>query len=128
MIVCAALSAFTIRDLPETRLFFDLGRIGGVFSFDEYFTITLLTAPFFLLIYAFEGLYDIRTTRKFWQEAYKVFSATSLALVVLIIAVFLKREWFSSRFIILLAWTLSIFFVVVGRFLIHSVQQWLLTH
>lgn len=128
MIVAAAISAFMIRDLPETRMFFDLGRIGGVFSFDEYFTIALLVAPFFLLIYAFEGLYDIRTTRKFWQEAYKVFSATSLALVVLIIAVFLKREWFSSRFIILLAWTLAILFVVVGRFVIHSVQQWLLIY
>ncbi len=128
MVVFAALSAFVIRDLPQTRMFFDLGRIGRVFSFDEYFTISFLIAPFFLVLYAFEGLYAIRTTRKFWQEAYKVFSATSLALVVLIIAVFLKREWFSSRFIILLAWTLSIAFVVVGRFLIHSVQQWLLIH
>jgi exopolysaccharide biosynthesis polyprenyl glycosylphosphotransferase len=126
MIVLAALAAFTIRDLPETRAFFELGRIGRVFSFDEYFMIALSVAPFFLLIYAFEGLYDIRATRRFWQEAHKVFSATTIALVVLIIAIFLKREWFSSRFIILLAWSLSVVFVVLGRYLIHSIQRWLL--
>lgn len=128
MIVLAALVAFTIRDLPLTRTFFELGRIERVFSFDEYLNIALWVAPFFLLLYAFEGLYDIRATRKFWQEAYKVFTATTLALVVLIIAVFLKREWFSSRFIILLAWMLSTTFVVIGRFFIHSIQRWLLVH
>ncbi len=126
MIVLSALTAFTIRDLPEVRAFFELGRIGKVFSFDEYFVIALSVAPFFLLIYAFEGLYDIRATRRFWQEAHKVFSATTIALVVLIIAVFLKREWFSSRFIILLTWSLSVVFVIAGRLLIHSIQRWLL--
>lgn len=128
MVVLAALAAFMIRDLPETRNFFELGRIGRVFSFDEYLVIALWVAPFFLLIYAFEGLYDIRATRKFWREAYKVLAATTLSLVVLIIAVFLKREWFSSRFIILLAWALSVLFVVFGRYLVHSIQQWLLVH
>lgn len=126
MIVLAAITAFTIRDLPETRMFFELGRIGRTFSFEEYFLLALFVAPFFLLIYAFEGLYDIRATRRFWQEAYKVFSATTIALIVLIIAVFLKREWFSSRFIILLAWSLSVVFVIAGRLLIHSIQRWLL--
>ncbi len=126
MIVLAAVAAFTIRDLPMTRDLLDLARIEKVFSFHEYFTIALVVAPFFLFIYAFEGLYDIRATRKFWQEAYKVFASTSLALVVLIIAVFLKREWFSSRFIILLAWALATMFVVIGRFVVHSVQRWLL--
>lgn len=126
MIVLAAIAAFMIRDLPETRVLFELGRIGRVFSFDEYIRIALWVAPFFLLIYAFEGLYAIRTTRRFWQEAYQVLVATTLALVVLIIAVFLKREWFSSRFIILLAWALSVLFVVFGRFLIYSIQRWLL--
>lgn len=126
MIVLAAVFAFLIRDLPETRALFELGRIGKVFSFDQYLKIALLVAPFFLVIYAFEGLYDIRSTRRFWQEARKVLSATTLSLVVLIIAIFLRREWFSSRFIILLAWGLSVILVIFGRSLIHALQRFLL--
>jgi hypothetical protein len=86
----------------------------------------LLVAPFFLLIYAIEGLYQMRVTRRFWQEAFAVFKATSLVLIMMIVAIFLKREWFSSRFIILAGWMLSVFYVVFARYLLRSVQQWFL--
>ncbi len=128
MILLAAFTAFVVRDLRFTRELLELKRIGGLFSVQEYMVIALWMTPFFLLIYALEGLYDIRATRKFRQEAYKVFAATSLALIILIIAIFLKREWFSSRFIILLAWIQAIFFVIAGRYLVHSIQRWLLVH
>ncbi len=128
MIVCAAFVSFTVRDLPETREFFELGRIAKAFSLSEYMTASFWIAPLFLLIYAFEGLYDIRSTRRLGREMYTVFRATTLALVVLIIAIFLKREWFSSRFIILLAWALSVALVILGRLLLYSIERWLLVH
>ncbi|OGI28554.1 MAG: hypothetical protein A2288_03400 [Candidatus Moranbacteria bacterium RIFOXYA12_FULL_44_15] len=123
MIILAAISAFAIRNVPEILA---LKPKLYNFPFDIYLKISLMVAPLFLLIYALEGLYDIRSTRKFWKETLKIFTATSIGLVIIIVAIFLKREWFSSRFIILAAWGLATFYVVIARYLIHLVQKWLL--
>jgi exopolysaccharide biosynthesis polyprenyl glycosylphosphotransferase len=123
MIVLAAVSAYAIRNVPEIIA---LKPKLYNFSFDSYIKIVLIVAPFFLLIYALEGLYDIRSTRKFWKEVLRVFLATSIGLVFIIVAIFLKREWFSSRFVILAAWGLITFYVVFARYLIQLIQKWLL--
>ena len=123
MIVLAAISAFAIRNVPEILA---LKPKLYTFSFESYIKIILLVVPFFILIYAIEGLYDIRSTRKFWKETLKVFSATSIGLVIVIVTIFLKREWFSSRFVILAAWGLGVLYVVLARYLIQLFQKWLL--
>ena len=123
MIVLAAVSAFAIRNVPQILT---LKPKLYDFPFESYLKIVLMVAPFFILIYALEGLYNIRVTRKFWRESFKVFSATSISIVVIIVAIFLKREWFSSRFIILAGWGLAVFYVVLFRFLLQKIQQWFL--
>ncbi|KKP71205.1 MAG: Exopolysaccharide biosynthesis polyprenyl glycosylphosphotransferase [Candidatus Moranbacteria bacterium GW2011_GWE2_35_2-] len=127
MIVLGAISAFFIRENLEVTKFFNLQplKFHNV-HFEEYINIVFISVPFFLLIYALEGLYDIRATRKFWKETFKVFTATSIGLVIIIIAIFLKREWFSSRFIILAAWFIAVFYVVAARYILHRIQLWLL--
>jgi exopolysaccharide biosynthesis polyprenyl glycosylphosphotransferase len=123
MIILAALSSFAIRNVPEILA---LKPKLYTFSLDSYLKVILIVAPFFILIYAMEGLYNIRVTRKFWKEMVKVFSATSIGLVIVIVAIFLKREWFSSRFVILSGWALITFYVVTARYLIQLIQKWLL--
>lgn len=123
MITLAAVSAFVIRDIPQILA---LKSKLYDFPFESYIKIVLIVAPFFILIYALEGLYDIRATRKFWKDALKVFAATSVGLVIIIVAIFLKREWFSSRFIILAGWMLAVFYVVFARLILHHIQKWLL--
>lgn len=123
MIVLAAISAFSIRNIPQI-----LALKPKLYNYplESYIKIVLMVAPLFILIYALEGLYDIRVTRKFWKEAVKIFTATSIALVIIIVAIFLKREWFSSRFIILAAWGMAVVYVVVARYLLQLIQKWLL--
>lgn len=106
------------------------GYVSRVFniSFQNYLEFTLFVAPFFLLIMAFEGLYTMRATRTFTKEAYGVARAVSLGLVVLVIAVFLNREWFSSRFVILVGWALTVAYIVVARYAIQRVQKWYLVN
>lgn len=123
MIVLAALTAFVIRDIPQIVTF--QPKLYN-FPFDSYIKIILMVTPVFMLIYALNGLYDIRATRKFWKETLKVFNATSIGLVIIIVAIFLKREWFSSRFIILSAWMIAVSYVVIARYLIQLIQKWLL--
>lgn len=123
MIVLAAITAFAVRNVPSI---IQLKPKLYSFPFDVYLRMVLIVAPLFLLVYALEGLYDIRATRKFWKEVFRVFGATSIGLVIIIVAIFLKREWFSSRFIILAAWLLIITYVVLARYLLQLIQKWLL--
>lgn len=123
MIVLAAITAFVVRDVPQI---ITLQPKLYTFHFHTFIKIVLAVAPVFILIYAIEGLYNIKVTRKFWQEMLRVFSATSIGLVVIIVAVFLQRDWFSSRFIILAAWMLAVLYVVVARYIIQLIQKWLL--
>lgn len=127
MIILAAVSAFFIRENSGVINFFNLQPLEfHNVHFEQYIRLALIVAPFFLLVYALEGLYDIRATRKFWKETFKVFTATSIGLVIVIITIFLKREWFSSRFIILAAWFIAVFYVVLARYILHKIQLWLL--
>lgn len=123
MIMLAAISAFAIRDIPQV---ITLQPKLYKYPFNDYIAVVLVIIPFFILIYALEGLYDLRVTRKFWKESLKIFSATSIGLFAIIVAIFLKREWFSSRFIILSGWLLAVFYVTIARYLLHKVQKWLL--
>ena len=123
MIILAALNAFSIRNIPEI-----LALKPKLYSFPlhSYLNIIFIILPFVLIVYALEGLYNLKVTRKFWQEAVKVFSATSISLVIIIVTIFLKREWFSSRFIILSGWMLVVFYVTVGRYILQKIQKYLL--
>jgi exopolysaccharide biosynthesis polyprenyl glycosylphosphotransferase len=123
MVVLASISAFAIRNFPQIITFkpklYD-------FPFNSYLKIALIVAPVFILFYAFEGLYKIKSTRKYWQETLKVFAASSLVLVIIIVAIFLQRTWFSSRFIILAGWALIVIYVSIARLIVHEIQKYLL--
>jgi len=123
MIILAALTAFAMRNVPEILI---LKPKLYSFPLESYLKVVLLIAPVFILIYAIEGLYAVRVTRKFWKEALKVFTATSIGLVIIIVAIFLKREWFSSRFIILAGWFIAVFYVVFARLILIRIQKYLL--
>ncbi|MFZ2299728.1 MAG: sugar transferase [Candidatus Moraniibacteriota bacterium] len=125
MILLAAATAYFLRGLPIFE-----GYVSRVFNltFRDYLDFALTVAPFFILILAIEGLYAMRSTRRFWQEAYGVLKSITFGLIILIIAVFLNREWFSSRFVILVGWMLAVFYVVLARYAIQRVQKWLLVH
>lgn len=125
MILLAAVTAYFLRGLPQFEVY-----VSPVFrlSFGDYLNFALVVAPLFILILALEGLYTMRSTRRFWQEAYGVLKAITLGLIVLIIAVFLNREWFSSRFVIIVGWMLAVFYVVLARYIIQRIQKWFLVH
>ncbi len=123
MVVLAAISAYMIRNVPEILA---LKPKLYTFPFSSYIKIVLIVVPFFIIVYALYGLYDIRATRKLWQEILKIFLATSVGLIIIIVTIFLKREWFSSRFVILSAWILITLYVTSARYFVQLFQKWLL--
>lgn len=125
-IFLAAITAFWLRDWSLVKDILELKTLVNIVPFDEFIKIVLIAIPFFLLIFATQGLYDIRSTRKFWKESFRVFSATTIVLMIVVVTFFLKREWFSSRFIILLAWFLVSIYVIFIRFLLQYIQKCIL--
>lgn len=125
MILLAAVSAYFLRGLPLFQPY--VSRVFNL-AFDDYLRFVFTVAPFFILILALEGLYRMRATRRTGQELYGVAKAITIGLIILMIAVFLQREWFSSRFVILTAWILAVTYVVIGRYIVQRIQKWFLVH
>lgn len=125
MIVLAGISAYFIRYAGFFQKFrpiiFDL-------EFSGYIKIVLLIAFFWLIIFAFAGLYNIRGTRKLVKEIYKVILACSTGLMLIVILIFIRRELFDSRFIVLAGWTLAIIYISFARSLIRLIQRALFKH
>lgn len=127
LVLGAALLAFKLRNIVQIQ---DLINKEGLYSvpFEQYRNLALVIAGIAVIIYAFEGLYNIHSTRKFLIETYSIFKATTVVVVLVMIGFFLQREWFSSRFIIVAAWGLAIFLVSFGRIFMHSLQKTFLTY
>jgi exopolysaccharide biosynthesis polyprenyl glycosylphosphotransferase len=123
MIIFGAGLAYKIRHISEVQAIIHKEGLYNI-SFEQYLQIVFGLAILIIIVYAFEGLYNIHSTRKFFKESYSVFKATTVVLVLIMIGFFLQREWFSSRFIIVIAWLLIITFVLLGRFIMKSIQQY----
>lgn len=122
MIVAAAVAAYFIRISSYVA---DIRPVIYDLSFKEYMGAVLAIAPFWILIFALNGLYNLKVTRRLIQEFFTIAIAASGGLMVVIILIFLRRELFSSRFIILSGWILSILFVMMGRFLVRNLEKML---
>ncbi len=123
MLVLAALSAYHLR---VGSFVTEIRPVIYALSFGQYLSYSLLMALAMLIIFALAGLYTIQTDRKFSKEFSKIFFACSTGVLAIIVAIFLKRELFSSRFIILAAWIFSILYVAIGRIVIYEIQKFLL--
>ncbi|HLM83655.1 MAG TPA: sugar transferase [Candidatus Bathyarchaeia archaeon] len=125
MIVLAAAFAYWLRFTPGI---IEIKPVLFEFTFFAYLRVIVLIAPFFLLIFALQGLYSLKTTRTFWREFLQIAFSITVGTTLVILAIFLQREWFSSRFIILSAWALSIIFISLARYAVNLTQKILLIY
>lgn len=123
MIVCGGLAAYFLRVNPSVQ---EIKPIFYQFSLRQYAEMLLVIGVFFVLIYAIDGLYNIRATKRTLREIYFVFRATAIGLTIIIVGLFLDRDLFSSRFIILGGGLMVVLFVSFGRMILGFIQRKLL--
>ncbi len=123
MIVCGGLTAYFLRVNPSVQ---EIRPILYQFSLRQYAEALLVIGVFFVLIYAIDGLYNVRATKRTLREVYLVFRATAIGLTIIIVGLFLDRDLFSSRFIILGGGLMAILFVSFGRITLGFIQRRLL--
>jgi len=89
--------------------------------FSRYFITILIIFLIWLIVFIIAGLYNLKE-RHFSKEFSKIFLACSLGTMLIVLFIFFKGEYFSSRFIILAGWLMTFIFVSFGRILIHYTQ------
>ncbi len=119
MVIAAGLLAYRLR-------FWEIAALRPVvyeLPFQEYLFYILGVGFVWVIVFVFSGLYTIRSTRKFLDEFVKIFLACSTGVLLIIIIIFFQRELFSSRFIILAGWVLTVIMVGLGRFIVRAIQH-----
>lgn len=123
MIILAGVSAYYLR---FTALATEIRPVIFNLPFGEYFQILSLMAAAWLVIFALAGLYNIKGPRRLSHEIYRVILACSTGLMLIVALIFIFRELFSSRFIVLAGWLIAIAYISAARIIIRLIQKILL--
>lgn len=102
----------------------------AVFELDlplfDYMELVTIVSLVVIGIFALQGLYAIQVTRRLLDEVTRIVSGVTVGVMLVILFAFLSAEHFQSRFILLAAYVLALFFVIVGRYFVRRVQVALL--
>jgi len=120
MIVLAGVSVYYIR---YSEWFTEIRPAVFELEFFSFLKAVLLVALLWLPLFAFAGLYNVKSARKLIKEIYRVVLACSTGLMVVVILIFVRRELFDSRFIVLAGWALAIVYISVARALVRAIQR-----
>lgn len=120
MIVLAGVSAYYIRFANFARA---LRPVVFNLPFPEYFRVLIIIALAWVIIFALAGLYNIKDARRLVKEIYRVILACSTGFMLIVILIFIQRELFDSRFIVLAGWALAILYISLGRILVRLIQR-----
>jgi len=120
MIILAGVSAYYLRfssfSASIRPVIFNL-------PFPEYFRSVLLVAALWIVIFMLAGLYQTRSGRQLAQELQKIFLACSTGLALVAIIIFFQRELFDSRFIVLMGWVFSVFYISLAHVLVRGLER-----
>lgn len=120
MLMAAGFAAYFLRLSPFVAdwrpVLFELPLI-------YYLTLTAALAGFFVVVFAISSLYKAKIRRSQLEEFFQIIVAISAGMMIIIIFMFFKRDWFDSRFIMLAAWFFGIVFVMTARIIAAKIRR-----
>lgn len=119
------LSSLIVYYLRFSSAFVEIRPIQFDLPFSNYFGLVLFIIPFWIVIFALSGLYDIKKQRRLVVDFYRIFLAVSAGMAALIVLIFFRHELFASRFLVIANWAIAIFLVSFGRYLIRVLRRFL---
>ncbi len=90
----------------------------------DFMRTVMLLAWGWVFMLAISGVYTIRR-RSVSSEFGRIMVGASLAILVLIVSIFFRREYIASRFIVVVSWVASILFLWVSHGVVRLVRRWL---
>lgn len=100
---------------------FGIFQEDAVTSIQYYFSLVLAILPLWILIYAVFGLYKRDHLLGGTEEYARVFRATTVGLLIVIIIGFLEPDLIIARGWLTLAWALTFILTAVGRFILRRI-------
>lgn len=88
----------------------------------QYLRYTVILVPIWVLLFALNGLYYLRVSKSIYSVFYRVFSASSTAMLFLILEIFFSKTNFFSRLILIFAWIFTIILISLGRAIVRAIQ------
>jgi exopolysaccharide biosynthesis polyprenyl glycosylphosphotransferase len=122
LLVLAAISAYRLR---FSDWWTGIRPIIFELPYENYLHSVYLVAGLCLLVFFLSGLYQIKNNRQLAQELSKIFSAILISLALVSILIFMLRDLFDSRFIVLTAFGFAFIFVSLGHVFIRWLQKYL---
>ena len=121
-LISAAITAYFLR---FSQYFQQLRPIVFELPLKEYIALSILTSFLFIGIFAITGLYSLALRHRSLKEFSQIAISISAGILIITFFAFLQRELFSSRFIIISLWLLSIIFVMLGRLFVSTLKRYL---
>jgi len=124
MIVLAFFSAYQLRPvtdlIPGIELPLDISTFPPL---NEYIQFSGWVGVILLVLFAFNGMYSLKTSHKLSREIGKVIWLAIIWVLIIIAYYFVIREFPFSRLVLIYSFLLTIIYVSVGRYLINKVQR-----
>lgn len=120
MIILAGLSAYLLR---YSEVATEVRPAILELPLSEYLKAVAVVGVIWLVIFSLAGLYSIRNARKLVKEMYRVVLACSTGFALIVVIIFIQRDLFDSRFIILAGWVLAMFYIIIARSLVRWLQR-----
>jgi len=97
--------------------------VSFIISLDQYLQWMIIVIPLWLIIFAFNGLYNLRRSGLAFSEVISIFTSATVGIMLILAILFISDASFFSRLLIVYAWIISIILVLLGRFVIHALQR-----
>ncbi|MFA6475200.1 MAG: sugar transferase [Patescibacteria group bacterium] len=91
--------------------------------YTDFIKLLFISAFLMVVIFAWNGMYETTGTRRIVDELRKIVLASSTGILIIMIVLFFNRDLFSSRYIILLTWIISIVLVSGARLVVILVER-----
>jgi len=125
MLFLAGLSSYFIRTHPLITQYrpvvFHLNL-----PLNKYLGLVIAVSLYFLIVFTLVGLYKIKVHRMILDDFLKIIIGVSAGIFILVLYIFISRELFDSRFLVLAGWFFAIAFVSIGRFFMIYLQKFLI--
>ena len=123
LIIAAGIAAYFIR---FESAFTNVRPVIYVIPFEQYLRVVVTMAIAWIFIFILTGLYTFHGRKRFIDEIAKIFLGCSTGILGVILLIFFrKEELFSSRFIVIAVWVISILFLIFGRTLLRVFKKFM---
>jgi len=122
IVVLAALTAYFLRfseSIEEIRpVFYEM-------PLPDFVNIVFKVALLAIIVFALSGFYAMQD-KKLAKELPKIITGVSTVGIMIILAIFWQKELFSSRFIIIFSWGITIVYLFISRIIIFAIRNYFL--